>query len=283
MGNLVEEGEVGAEGGHDVTIVGDGNALKGGDGSFDLVGGHEAEDTNHGKTAVVDLHIETAGLLRVVHLLVEAKGIIKVKDEVDIVTEGLERGVVTGAATTHVVLLVLSTAALVPKLEEAKDKDDLPLGLLGEGIPLRLGAEVGAGELVSGKGVGPGEDEVGLDNVSDESSHGDTGVLDLGLTEEANSGLVTLSPEIALGEVEGVPELDDGVEVFGEGLKVLAGPEGRKASVGGGRGKGGGRAGDEGSNSELHVLCFLLCRQQFIGERESKRFSVSIDRVGWRS
>ena len=201
----------------------------------------------------------------------------------DIVTEGLERGVVTGAATTHVVLLVLSTAALVPKLEEAKDKDDLPLGLLGEGIPLRLGAEVGAGELVSGKGVGPGEDEVGLDNVSDESSHGDTGVLDLGLTEEANSGLVTLSPEIALGEVEGVPELDDGVEVFGEGLKVLTGPEGRKASVGGGRGKGGGRAGDEGSNSELHVLCFLLCRQQFIGERESKRFSVSIDRVGWRS
>ena len=47
-----------------------------------------------------------------------------------------------------------------------------------------------------------------------------TAVLDLGMSQEANGGLVTSTPEISLGEVEGIVEANNGVELLGEGLEV---------------------------------------------------------------
>ena len=40
------------------------------------------------------------------------------------------------------------------------------------------------------------------------------------MSEEANSGLVTSTPELSLGKVEGIVEANDGVELLGKGLEV---------------------------------------------------------------
>jgi hypothetical protein len=59
-----------------------------------------------------------------------------------------------------------------------------------------------------------------MDDVADEGEHGNTAVLDLGMSEEANSGLIGGAPELSLGEVEGIIEANDGVELLGKGLEV---------------------------------------------------------------
>ena len=135
----------------------------------------------YSKTAIVDLHQQTTLLLLGRHLLGEAESIVQVQDEVHIVTEVLEGRVVAGTSAPHVVLpgVVAAAAALVPQLQQADDENDLPARGAGQGIPLRLGAEVRAREGIAGEGVRPGEDEVGLDAVSDERGHGDAAVLDL--------------------------------------------------------------------------------------------------------
>jgi len=48
-----------------------------------------------------------------------------------------------------------AATALVPKLEGGNDGKDLPLGTEGDGIPLLLGAQVGAGVRSAGEGLGP--------------------------------------------------------------------------------------------------------------------------------
>ena len=40
------------------------------------------------------------------------------------------------------------------------------------------------------------------------------------MSQEANGGLVGGAPELSLGEVEGIVEANDGVELLSEGLKV---------------------------------------------------------------
>ena len=52
------------------------------------------------------------------------------------------------------------------------------------------------------------------------STYSNAAMLDLGVAEEANGGLVALSPEIGLGEVEGIVEANNGVELLGESLEV---------------------------------------------------------------
>ena len=84
-------------------------------------------------------------------------------------------------------------------------------------------------------------------------------MLDLGLAKESDGGLVALTPEVLVGQVEGIVELDGGVGLLGDGLEVGLGcREGR----GGGTllrtsSEGGGRAGEEESG-ELHSswCCF---------------------------
>ena len=40
------------------------------------------------------------------------------------------------------------------------------------------------------------------------------------MTEPSDGKLVGLSPESGVGELQGVPVLDDGVEILGQGLEI---------------------------------------------------------------
>lgn len=59
-----------------------------------------------------------------------------------------------------------------------------------------------------------------MDDVSNEGKHGDAAVLDLGLAEEADGGLVARAPEVGIGKAKGIVEADGRVEVLGERLEV---------------------------------------------------------------
>ena len=194
---------------------------KSGDTSGDGLGAQESKDTNHGGTAVVDLLDEASGLLLLRGVLAELEGVVKV--EGDRVGDALgarnKVGVVTGLSAGHVVLVV-TDGQLSPELKEANEAKDLPLGLVRDGVPKSRGVGLGR-ERGSVHLHGPRElDSVGVDNVSDEGGHGDTAVLDLGMTEETDGGLVGGSPELGLGEVQGIVELDNRVGRGGDGLKV---------------------------------------------------------------
>ena len=83
-------------------------------------------------------------------------------------------------------------------------------------------------------------------------------MLDLGLAEESDGGFVALTPEVLVGQVEGIVELDGRVGLLGDGLEVGLGC--REGRSGGGllrtSGEGGGGAGKEGEGGELHCCSF---------------------------
>ena len=212
---------VGHEWSHRLTIVGLNDTRKGGDGAGAYLLGEEAKDTNLSKTSVVDLSPKTGGLLLLGHVLRELEGVVKVEGDGvrDAIGTRGEVGEVTGLATGHVVLVV-GGGELGPELEEANEGKDLPLGIVRDGVPESRGVGL-AGEGSAVHLHGPGElDAVGVDDVSDEGEHGNTAVLDLGMSEEANGGLIGGAPELSLSEVEGIVEANDRVELLGKGLKI---------------------------------------------------------------
>ena len=106
----------------------------------------------------------------------------------------------------------------------------------------------------SGKSLCPWENNVTLNDVSYKGKHGNTSVLNLGLTKESDGGFISLSPEILIGKGKRIVESYLGVGLLGNGLKVSLG--GGKSSLGRGRGGWGECRGtsDEGRDkSELHV------------------------------
>jgi len=106
------------------------------------------------------------------------------------------------------------------ELEETNEPEDLELGNVRDGIPGLGRGEAGReGITLKGHGPGPG-DAVGVDDVADESEHGNAAVLDLGLTEETDGGLVTRAPEVGIGKAKGIVEANGRVEVLGQRLEV---------------------------------------------------------------
>ena len=106
------------------------------------------------------------------------------------------------------------------ELKETNEPEDLELGNIGDGIPSLGGGEAGReGIAVEGHGPGPG-DAVGVDDVANKSKHGDAAVLDFGLAEKSNGGLVARAPEVAIGKAKRVVETDGGVQALGKTLKV---------------------------------------------------------------
>jgi len=104
----------------------------------------------------------------------------------------------------------------------------------------------------SRKGLGPGEDEVRLNNVTNESEHSNASVLDLRLTQESDGGLRSHAVEVGLCQVQRVVELYNRVGLLGDGFQVSLGSsssgdrssllrrsEGRSASGDGGKDKTG--------------------------------------------
>ena len=70
---------MGGEGSHDVSVVGDGNAVEGGDGSGDLVGCQESHDSDLGEATVVELGDEALLLLLGGPVLGESEGVEEVE------------------------------------------------------------------------------------------------------------------------------------------------------------------------------------------------------------
>ena len=86
----------------------------------------------------------------------------------------------------------MGTGTLTEPLQESDKQYNLPLGGGGEGVPLFRWGSGELGDVASGI-LGGGEvDAVGLDDVTDKGSHGDTAVLDLGLTEPGDGGVLGL-------------------------------------------------------------------------------------------
>mmetsp|Transcript_15390 Transcript_15390/g.32560 ORF Transcript_15390/g.32560 Transcript_15390/m.32560 type:complete len:279 (+) Transcript_15390:226-1062(+) len=231
---------------HGITLVWDSNTVQSRDRSRDLVSAQESKDGKLSKTAVVEFGLKATlfGLFR--HILVEAKGIIQVQNEVHIIPEQGERGVFSGLTSLGVVRHGSSATALIPKLQHGDDGKDLPLGSQGNSVPLRLWNEIRGRVGSSRKGLGPREDEVRLNNVSHEGEHGNSPVLDFGLTQPSDGGLVALAPEVLFGEVERIVVLDCGVESGGEGFEIgltFGDGGGGASNLGGGEC---GRRGDEG-------------------------------------
>ena len=124
-----------AKGSHGLTVVVRHNALEQRDGSLDLLRCEETDDADLGQSAIVELLHQTGGLGLLGLVLVEAEGIVETSDW-DRVWDQLlglvKAGELPGLATTHVV----GTSCLGKPLEEANEEDDLPLGSVGESIPL---------------------------------------------------------------------------------------------------------------------------------------------------
>ena len=104
----------------------------------------------------------------------------------------------------------MSTRGFGVPFEESNKKDDLPFGSGGERIPLFWWRAGSRGEGSAVEGNWPGEvNAVGLDNVSHEGGHGHASVLDFGLTQEGNGGVVGVAPDGGAGELQWVVELDN--------------------------------------------------------------------------
>mmetsp|Transcript_13970 Transcript_13970/g.39761 ORF Transcript_13970/g.39761 Transcript_13970/m.39761 type:complete len:302 (-) Transcript_13970:268-1173(-) len=257
---------------HWLTSVWWDNALQERDGSGNLLLRKETDDANHSQASVVDLCDSAFGLGFFRAVLGEAERIEEV--EWDRVWDALwvvgELGVGTWCSSAHVV----SSVGLGELLQEPDEEDDLPLGSIREGIPLlwrRTGVER---EWRSLGGHWPRPvDAVGLHDVPDEGRHGNASVLDLGLSQESDGGLVAFSPDGGGGELQRIVVLQHRVGLLGDLLEVLhgaieAGGDAWRA-LGGERGS----AGDKGgSDSELHddddeydgCLVYFYWEQKFL-------------------
>ena len=141
-------------------------------------------------------------------------------DKMDVVTEKSERRVLSGLTSVHVVGHLSASTTLIPQLERRDNRENLPLGSNRDKIPLRLGAQVSRGVRGSSQSLRPGEDEVRLNAVSDESKHGNTAVLDFSMTKESNGGLVGGSPEFGFRKVKRIVKSNNGVKLLSKNLKV---------------------------------------------------------------
>ena len=180
-----------AEGSHGLSRVRGDKSRKKRNGSCKFLFGEESEDTDLSQSSVVQFSNKSPGFGLFALVLVEAKGIIQVEwDRVRNSVRLGELGEFTWFSAPHVVLSV----GFRKVFQESNEKDDLPFGTIGKSIPLlRRGTGVSNLSGVSG----PGEvDSVGLGNVSNKSGHSNTPVLDLCMAQEANSCLVTLSPNV---------------------------------------------------------------------------------------
>ena len=105
-------------------------------------------------------------------------------------------------------------------LEETNKTNDLELAAVRESIPLLGRGKVGGREGLATQRHGPGEVEVGLDAVSNKGSHGNTAVLDLGVTEELGGKVAGSSVDLERGQIQRIIEANDGVELLSERFQV---------------------------------------------------------------
>lgn len=166
---------VGSERSHDLSSIWLDDSAEDRDRSWDGLFAQESEDTKLGKTSVVDFGQKTLFFCLFAHILAELEWIVVVEwNRVrDSTRSRDEVGEVTGLSTLHVVL-VTANGELTPELKETNKAEDLPLGVLANGVPQGRGVGL-AREWSSVHLHGPGEfDSVGVNNVSNEGEHSNT-------------------------------------------------------------------------------------------------------------
>ena len=137
----------------------------------------ESEDTQLGKTSVVDFGQKTLFLLFFAHVLAKLERIVVVEwDRVrDSIRSRGEVWEVTRLATGHVVL-VIGGGKFAPEFKEGDKREDLPFGVNADSIPKgrRVGLRREWGSVHLHR---PWEFEsVGMNNVSNEGEHCNTSV-----------------------------------------------------------------------------------------------------------
>mmetsp|Transcript_11611 Transcript_11611/g.24221 ORF Transcript_11611/g.24221 Transcript_11611/m.24221 type:complete len:236 (-) Transcript_11611:63-770(-) len=199
-----------------------------GDRATKLLMNHEAKDAHHGSTAIVQLN----GTLGQLGLLIKSVP-AKVKGTVAEVTRELR-------LSRHILHH--------SKLQDANKRNNLEEASLGDGVRARDGSPA-IGEGIKGVSsvvnVSGQVDAVAGHNLTKERKLCDTAVLHLHVTEAVEPLLVGISEH-----AEGIKETKRGL---GSKLRLESHVQGGGGLAGLGRGKGGGRAGEEGGDGELHV------------------------------
>mmetsp|Transcript_42664 Transcript_42664/g.62274 ORF Transcript_42664/g.62274 Transcript_42664/m.62274 type:complete len:282 (+) Transcript_42664:181-1026(+) len=217
-------------------------------GSWNCLRTKESENSKLCKTAIVNFSTQSPLLLFIGHLGVEVERIVKV--EWNIMGDGIESGVLSNLSALGVVgktrVNTLTRCKFGVKLKESNEKNDLNTGSKRKSIPLLRGGKISGGERSSIQGHGPWEVDVGLNAVSNEGGHGNTSVLDLGLTEPSNGEFIALSPEGGISKTKRIPVAYDGVKLLSKGLKVTLG---LGESSTGHRLTGGGKSGSRANKS----------------------------------
>lgn len=184
--------------GHGFAIVVGDKAFEQRNGTLHFLLCQETQDTNLGETSVVELLDETACLLFFGFRIRKAKGVEEIEgdgvgDQFRVIRE---LGECAGFASTHVVC----AGGLGEPLQKANEQNDLPLCSKRKGVPLFRRRAGCIGEWRAIKRSWPGKvDSVGLDNVSNKGSHGDTAVLDLRMAQKGNGGLIRFAPNGSRG------------------------------------------------------------------------------------
>ncbi|EJK43934.1 hypothetical protein THAOC_37575 [Thalassiosira oceanica] len=204
-----------------------------GDLSSELLVHHKSEDAKHSRTSVVQLNRTLAQL----RLLVE-----RVPPEVEGSVAEIAHELVSSARD------VLHDA----RLQKSNKQKDLAEAVLGNGIrSIKSGISDAEGiEGISGLVDASGEEDARAgDDLSQESQHSDTAVLDLDVAKTIEAILVGIV-EHAEGVVEAKRRL---------GTKLgLEGAERRRGLGGRGRGEGGRGGGEGGEDGELHHVAWIV-------------------------
>jgi len=164
----------------------------------------ETEDTQHGETSVVDLSLESLGLGILGLVLGQLERIVEAVEGHG-VGDVIEGGEFSWNTTTHVMGQSRGGSRDRSKFrvefKESNESNDLELAGKWKSIPLFRRAERSGWVRGSIEGEGVREDKVRLNAVSDEGSHGNSSVLDFGMTQPSDCFFVTGSPESGTGEV----------------------------------------------------------------------------------
>jgi hypothetical protein len=212
---------VGGERSHGLSRVRSDNSGKSRNGSWDGLCAKESENSELSKTSVVQFSAKTTllGLLR--HVLGELEGIVKVEWNRVGNSGGSSNEVreVTWLSSSHV-MLVVRGGKLGPELKESDKSENLPLSIVRYSIPKSRG--VGLRRESSSVHLHcPWElDSVSMYDVSYESKHSNTSVLDLSMTEESDGSLVGGTPELSLSKIKRIVESYDWVKFLSKSLKV---------------------------------------------------------------
>jgi len=215
---------VSAERSHNLSIEGGDNSGKSGNRSGDGLCTKESENSELSQTSVVQFCAKTTLLGLLGHVLGELERIVEVeRNRVgNSLSSGNEVREVTRLSSSHV-MLVARGGKLGPKLKESDQSENLPLSIISNSLPKSRGVglrrEGGSVHLHC-----PWElDSVSMNDVSYESKHSNTSVLDLSMTEESDGSLVGGTPELGLSKVKRIVESYDRVKLLCKSLKISLG------------------------------------------------------------